>query len=105
MESTRWSLHGGVYTVESTWWSLHGGVYLVESARGVCMVESARWSLERYVVNGVYSMECTWWSVLYSVECTFFFLFPPSSFTSICNPLGYDRLGSLRILCNRVFTP
>ena len=22
-----------VYTVESTWWSLHGGVYTVESAR------------------------------------------------------------------------
>ena len=35
----------------------------------------------------------------------FFFSFFSSSFTSICNPLGYDRLGSLRTRCHLVFTP
>ena len=33
VECTRWSVHGGVYTVESTRWSLHDGVYTVVEFR------------------------------------------------------------------------
>ena len=45
MKSTRWSLLGGVCTVESARWSLHGGVCTVGSIYLHGGVESTHWIL------------------------------------------------------------
>ena len=64
MECTRWSVLGGVYSVESTRWSLHSTRWSLLG--GVCTVESARWSLH----GGVYTVESARWSRVYTLDST-----------------------------------
>ena len=56
------------------------------------------------LVSRVMGTDVPWQLGIDTVWGAFFFFFFPSSFTSICNPWVYDRLGSLRTRCDLVFT-
>ena len=58
MESTRWNLHDGIYTMEYTQWNPHHRIYTMD---GIYTMESTRWNLHDGIHDGIHTMESTRW--------------------------------------------